>query len=110
MLYSTSSLCGRMVNEIVHDILPYMAIYGIIIIAFVVFCITGSHAYPAFNASDTIMGGVFASLLKGWQTSVMGDFDMTDYGTVLAKLIFVLFTAFGNLSEIHSSCSRPSCI
>ena len=89
----------RMLKEITRDIFPYIATYFIIVIALVMFNITGQQSYDTFNESNSTMGGVFASLFDGWQLSVLGQFDLKNYGTFVSKLVFLLFTAFGNLSE-----------
>lgn len=97
-----------MISQIFIDIIPYTMVYGVIILALVAFCIVDMPVNPAFADSSTITGGVLSSMFLAWQTSVMGDFDVGNYSTVLAKLVFVLFTAFGNLSASTRSPSPPT--
>ncbi len=87
-----------MISQIAFDIVPYTMVYVVIIGALVAFCIVDMPANPAFAHGGTITSGVLSSMFLAWQTSVMGSYEIGDYSTVLAKLIFVLFTAFGNLS------------
>ena len=65
------------------------------------FNITNMPNSKSFGACGTITEGLSASFLTAWQMGVMGDFDMSSYGdapnTTAAKLIFVLFSAFGLL-------------
>jgi hypothetical protein len=86
-----------MISQITIDIIPYTMVYGVIILALVAFCIVDMPGNPAFANSSTMLGGVLSSMFLAWQTSVMGAFEIGDYNTVLAKLVFVMFTAFGNL-------------
>ena len=86
-----------MISQITIDIIPYTMVYGVIILALVAFCIVEMPGNPAFANSSTMPGGVLSSMFLAWQTSVMGAFEVGDYNTVLAKLVFVMFTAFGNL-------------
>ena len=87
-----------MISQIAIDIIPYTMVYAVIILALVAFCIVDMPANPAFANGGTIASGVLSSTFMAWQTSVMGEYEISDYSTVLAKLVFVLFTAFGNLS------------
>jgi len=87
-----------MISQITVDIIPYTTVYVVIILALVAFCIVGMPANPAFASGGTMPGGVLSSIFLAWQTSVMGAYEVGDYNTLLAKLVFVLFTAFGNLS------------
>ena len=89
-----------MTSQIIGDISCYLIVYGVLILALVAFCIVDMPANPAFANSGTITGGVLSSMFLAWQTSVMGSFEVGDYNTVLAKLVFVIFTGFGNLSEL----------
>ena len=89
-----------MTRQITIDIIPYLCVYALFIIALVMFCIVDMPTNSAFADSNTVVGGVFSSLLLAWQTSVMGDFDIGDYNTLLAKLVFVMFTGAGNLGAL----------
>jgi hypothetical protein len=83
------------------DIGPYVAVCAVIIAALLNFNITNMPNSKSFGACGTITEGLSASFLTAWQMGVMGDFDMSSYGdapnTTAAKLIFVLFSAFGLL-------------
>ena len=103
------NLLRRMTQKIFEDIQGYIIVYGVIVLALVAFCIVDMPANPAFANSDTITGGVLSSVFLAWQTSVMGDYEIGDYNTVLAKVVFVLFTAFGNLSALLPLQSRRVC-
>ena len=94
------NLLRRMISQITIDIIPYTMVYGVIILALVAFCIVDMPGNPAFANSSTMLGGVLSSMFLAWQTSVMGAFEVGDYNTVLAKLVFVMFTGFGNLSAL----------
>ena len=100
-----------MTSQIIRDISCYLIVYGVLILALVAFCIVDMPANPAFANGGTIAGGVLSSMFLAWQTSVMGSFEVGDYNTVLAKLVFVIFTGFGNLSESTAmrTVSAPSC-
>ena len=102
----TLDLLHRMTRQIAVDIIPYTMVYVVIILALVAFCIVDMPTNPAFANSSTMPGGVLSSVFLAWQTSVMGAYELSDYNTVLAKLVFVLFTAFGNLSMFHPLQSR----
>ena len=101
----TLELWRRMTSQITKDISCYLIVYGVLILALVAFCIVDMPSNPAFANSSTIADGVLSSMFLAWQTSVMGAFEVGDYNTVLAKLVFVMFTGFGNLSALLSKCS-----
>ena len=101
----TLELWRRMTSQITKDISCYLIVYGVLILALVAFCIVDMPSNPAFANSSTIADGVLSSMFLAWQTSVMGAFEVGDYNTVLAKLVFVMFTGFGNLSALLSLCS-----
>lgn len=86
-----------MMKEIATDILPYFAVYSVFIIALLCFCIVNMPSSKAFADSSTITEAIASSLLVAWQMAVMGDFDMDNFSTVLAKIIFMLFSAVGTL-------------
>eukprot|EP01046_Picozoa_sp_COSAG06_P024514 COSAG06_NODE_2001_length_7869_cov_25.334363_4_plen_124_part_00 len=92
-----------MTRQIAIDIIPYTAVYMVIMLALVAFCIVDMPANPAFAESSTMVGGVFSSMFLAWQTSVMGEYDIADYSTLASKVVFVVFTAFGNLSTLLPS-------
>jgi hypothetical protein len=89
-----------MILQIITDIIPYLIVYMVIVLALVAFCIVDMPANAAFANGGTMPGGVLSSVFLAWQTSVMGAYEIGDYSTVLAKLVFVLFTAFGNLRAL----------
>ena len=86
-----------MIRQIVIDIVPYIIVYLVIIVALMCFCIVNMPHNESFGEDDTFTSGVLSSLLVAYRTGVMGDFDFEDYSTVAAKLVFVLFSAFGIL-------------
>ena len=86
-----------MIRQIVIDIVPYIIVYLVIIVALMCFCIVNMPHNEGFGEGDTITSGVLSSLLIAYQTGVMSDFDVDDYNTVAAKLVFVLFSGFGIL-------------
>ena len=86
-----------MIRQIAIDIVPYIIVYLVIIVALMCFCIANMPHIEAFGEDDTFTSGVLSSLLIAYRTGVMGDFDFDDYSTVAAKLVFVLFSAFGIL-------------
>ena len=86
-----------MIRQIAIDIVPYIIVYLIIIVALMCFCIANMPHSEAFGEGDTFTSGVLSSLLVAYQTGVMSDFDVDDYSTVAAKLVFVLFSGFGIL-------------
>ena len=86
-----------MIGVIARDIVPYIIVYLVIIVALMCFCIVNMPHNEGFADADTITSGVLSSLLIAWQTGVMSEFDVDDYGTAVAKLVFVLFSAFGIL-------------
>ena len=86
-----------MIRQIAIDIVPYIIVYLVIIIALMCFCIVNMPHSEAFGEGDTFTSGVLSSLLIAYRTGVMGDFDFDDYSTLTAKLVFVLFSGFGIL-------------
>ena len=86
-----------MIRQIAIDIVPYIIVYLVIIVALMCFCIANMPHSKAFGEGDTFTSGVLSSLLIAYRTGVMGDFDFDDYSTVAAKLVFVLFSGFGIL-------------
>ena len=86
-----------MIRQIAIDIVPYIVVYLVIIVALMCFCIVNMPHSEAFGKGDTFISGVLSSLLIAYQTGVMSDFDVDDYNTVAAKLVFVLFSGFGIL-------------
>ena len=86
-----------MIWVIMIDIVPYIVVYLVIIVALMCFCIVNMPYSKAFSDGDTFTGGVLSSLLVAWQTGVMGEFDMADYATTASQLAFVLFSGFGIL-------------
>ena len=86
-----------MIRQIAIDIVPYIIVYLVIIVALMCFWIVNMPHNEAFGEGDTFIGGVLSSLLIAYRTGVMGDFDFDDYSTVTAKLVFVLFSGFGIL-------------
>ena len=86
-----------MMRQIAIDIVPYIIVYLVIIVALMCFCIVNMPHSEAFGEGDTFTSGVLSSLLIAYQTGVMSDFDVDDYSTVAAKLVFVLFSGFGIL-------------
>ena len=86
-----------MIRQIAIDIVPYIIVYLVIIVALMCFCIANMPHSKAFGEGDTFTSGVLSSLLIAYQTGVMSDFDVGDYSTVAAKLVFVLFSGFGIL-------------
>ena len=86
-----------MIRQIAYDIVPYIIVYLVIIVALMCFCIANMPHNDSFGEGDTFASGVLSSLLVAYQTGVMGDFDVDEYSTVTAKLVFVLFSGFGIL-------------
>ena len=86
-----------MIRQIVWDIIPYLIVYLVIIVALMCFCVVNMPHIEAFGEDDTFTSGVLSSLLIAYRTGVMGDFEFDDYSTVAAKLVFVLFSGFGIL-------------
>jgi len=86
-----------MIRQIAIDIVPYIIVYLVIIVALMCFCIANMPHNEGFADGDTFTSGVLSSLLIAYRTGVMGDFDFEDYSTVTAKLVFVLFSGFGIL-------------
>ena len=86
-----------MIGVIARDIVPYIIVYLVIIVALMCFCIANMPNNEGFADGDTFISGVLSSLLIAYQTGVMSDFDVDDYSTVTAKLVFVLFSGFGIL-------------
>ena len=86
-----------MIRQIAIDIVPYIIVYLVIIVALMCFCIVNMPHNEGFADGDTFTSGVLSSLLIAYRTGVMGDFDFEDYSTVAAKLVFVLFSGFGIL-------------
>ena len=86
-----------MIRQIAIDIVPYIIVYLVIIVALMCFCVVNMPHTEAFGEDDTFTSGVLSSLLIAYRTGVMGDFDFDDYSTVTAKLVFVLFSGFGIL-------------
>ena len=86
-----------MIRQIAIDIVPYIIVYLVIIVALMCFCVVNMPHIEAFGEGDTFTSGVLSSLLIAYRTGVMGDFDFDDYSTVTAKLVFVLFSGFGIL-------------
>ena len=86
-----------MIRQIVIDIVPYIIVYLVIIVALMCFCIANMPHSEAFGEGDTFTSGVLSSLLIAYRTGVMGDFEFEDYSTVTAKVVFVLFSGFGIL-------------
>ena len=86
-----------MIQQIAYDIVPYIIVYLVIIVALMCFCVVNMPHIEAFGEDDTFTSGVLSSLLIAYRTGVMGDFDFDDYSTVTAKLVFVLFSGFGIL-------------
>ena len=90
-----------MIRQIMRDIGPYVAVYSAIVAALLLFNIVNMPNSESFGQSGTISEGMTSSLLVALQMGVMGDFDLSTYGdspnTVAAKVVFVLFAAFGIL-------------
>ena len=86
-----------MIRQIMIDIVPYIIVYLVIIVALMCFCVANMPHNESFGEGDTLTSGVLSSLLIAYRTGVMGDFDFDDYSTVAAKLVFVLFSGFGIL-------------
>ena len=86
-----------MIRQIVIDIVPYIIVYLVIIVALMCFCVVNMPHNEGFGERNTFTSGVLSSLLIAYRTGVMGDFDFDDYSTVTAKLVFVLFSGFGIL-------------
>ena len=86
-----------MIRQIAIDIVPYIIVYLVIIVALMCFCVVNMPHIEAFGEGDTFTSGVMSSLLIAYRTGVMGDFDFDDYSTLTAKLVFVLFSCFGIL-------------
>ena len=86
-----------MIRQIAIDIVPYIIVYLVIIVALMCFCIVNMPHSEGFGERNTFTSGVLSSLLIAYRTGVMGDFDFDDYSTVAAKLVFVLFSGFGIL-------------
>ena len=86
-----------MIRQIAKDIKPYIIVYLVIIVALMCFCIVNMPHNEAFGQGDTFTSGVLSSLLIAYRTGVMSEFDFDDYSTVMAKLVFVLFSGFGIL-------------
>ena len=86
-----------MIRQIVIDIVPYIIVYLVIIVALLCFCVVNMPHNEGFGERNTFTSGVLSSLLIAYRTGVMGDFDFDDYNTVAAKLVFVLFSGFGIL-------------
>ncbi len=87
-----------MIRQIAIDIVPFIIVYLVIIVALMCFCIVNMPHSEGFGERDTFTSGVLSSLLIAYQTGVMSEFDFEDdYSTVTAKLAFVLFSGFGIL-------------
>ena len=86
-----------MIRQIAIDIVPYIIVYLVIIVALMCFCVVNMPHNEAFGEGDTFTSGVLSSLLIAYRTGVMSEFDFEDYSTVTAKLVFVLFSGFGIL-------------
>ena len=86
-----------MIRQIAIDIVPYIIVYLVIIVALMCFCVVNMPHNEGFGERDTFTSGVLSSLLIAYRTGVMGDFDFDHYSTVTAKLVFVLFSGFGIL-------------
>ena len=86
-----------MIGVIARDIVPYIIVYLVIIVALMCFCIVNMPHNEGFADADTIMSGVLSSLLVAWETGAMSEFEISSYSTVTAKLVFVLFSGFGIL-------------
>ena len=86
-----------MIRQIAIDIVPYIIVYLVIIVALMCFCVVNMPHNEGFGERDTFTSGVLSSLLIAYRTGVMGDFDFEDYSTIAAKLVFVLFSGFGIL-------------
>ena len=86
-----------MIRQIAIDIVPYIIVYLVIIVALMCFCVVNMPHSEGFGERNTFTSGVLSSLLIAYRTGVMGDFDFDDYSTVTAKLVFVLFSGFGIL-------------
>ena len=86
-----------MIGVIQRDIRPYIIVYLIIIVALMCFCIVNMPNNEGFADADTITSGVLSSLLVAWETGVMSEFEISSYSTVMAQLVFVLFSGFGIL-------------
>ena len=86
-----------MIQQIAIDIVPYIIVYLVIIVALMCFCVVNMPHNEGFGERGTFTSGVLSSLLIAYRTGVMGDFDFDDYSTVAAKLVFVLFSGFGIL-------------
>ena len=86
-----------MIRQIMIDIVPYIIVYFVIIVALMCFCIVNMPHSEGFAEGDTFTSGVLSSLLIAYRTGVMSEFDFDDYSTVTAKLVFVLFSGFGIL-------------
>ena len=86
-----------MIRQIAIDIVPYIVVYLVIIVALMCFCVVNMPQNESFGEGDTFTSGVLSSLLVAYQTGVMSEFDVDEYSTVTAKLVFVLFSGFGIL-------------
>ena len=90
-----------MTTQIFVDIVPYIAVYSIIIFALVFFNIANMPNSEKFGQCGTITDGLTTSFLTAWQMGVMADFDTSSYGgssnTGAAKVVFVLFSFVGLL-------------
>ena len=86
-----------MIGVIQRDIRPYIIVYLVIIVALMCFCIVNMPNSGGFADANTLTSGVLSSLLIAWQTGVMSEFEISSYNTVMAQLVFVLFSAFGIL-------------
>ena len=86
-----------MIRQIAIDIVPYIIVYLVIIVALMCFCVVNMPHNEGFGERNTFTSGVLSSLLIAYRTGVMGDFDFDDYSTLTAKLVFVLFSGFGIL-------------
>ena len=90
-----------MIKQIMLDIRPYVAVYGVIIAALLFFNIANMPSSEGFGQCGTIAEGMTSSMLVAWQMGVMGDFDMFSYSnfrnTTVTKVAFVAFSAFGLL-------------
>jgi hypothetical protein len=97
-----------MILVISTDIVPYITVYFICILALVFFLIVDMPSNPAFADSSTVIGGLLSTLFGAWQTGVMGSFEISEYSTRMARLVFVLFTLVGNLISAHHVRVLPS--
>lgn len=90
-----------MIKQIMLDIVPYMAVYAVIISALLFFNIINMPNSESFGQRGAITEGFGSSVLVAWQMGIMGDFDMSSYGnlraTLVARVVFVAFSAFGFL-------------